>query len=93
MVVFVVNDEKNYSLFHSLITRKKGVRVVHLDDLQVDDRDEKVYINSKPPDGSICFVDSWGLSDDIPEAHILPKHDSEQKVRIVWNILELHGLF
>lgn len=96
MIVFVVDDETNYSIFHNMSTRKEGIRVVYLDDLLADDTDgvAKVYINIKPPEGreSICFVDSWGLSDDIPEAHILPRHDSEQKIRIVWNVLELHGL-
>ena len=89
-MLFVVNDEKNYELFDALSKQKPNISVSYESDIKKDDTRVKVYMNVKPQnEDEVCFIDTWGLSEDIPQAHIVSKNDDEQKIRQICNIMKL----
>lgn len=89
-MIFVVNDEKHYAIFDAVSKRNKKIGVAYVDDVNKDER-LKVYINVKPEnDEDICFIDSWCLSDEIPQAHIISKHDDELKIKQICEIMGIN---
>ena len=89
-MLFIVNDEKNYALIDALRKQKDGIDVAYVEDVRPDDPRVRVYINVKPDrQEDVCFIDSWGLSEDIPQAHIVSKQDDEQKIRKICDVLHL----
>ena len=89
-MLFVVNDEKNYELFDALSKQKPNISVSYESDIKKDDTRVKVYMNVKPQnEDEVCFIDTWGLSEDLPQAHIVSKNDNEQKIRQICEIMKL----
>lgn len=90
-MIFIVNDEHNYTILQAFSKQKDNIHVVYEGHLMpAMSEDTCIYINVKPPsEDDICFVDSWGLTEDIPQAHIVPKNDDAQKLRIICDILRL----
>lgn len=89
-MLFVVNDEKNYEFFDALSKQKPNISVSYESDIKKDDTRLKVYMNVKPQNkDEVCFIDTWGLSEDIPQAHIVSKNDNEQKIRQICEIMKL----
>lgn len=90
-MLFIVNDAHNYTLLKALSKQKENIRVMY-DPVPktIDKNEKKIYVNIKPPrEDDICFVDSWGLSEEIPQAHIVSKHDDAQKLRIICEVLRI----
>lgn len=89
-MLFIVNDEHNYALLQELSTYK-NIRVMYDPIPENISKDEKkIYINVKPPNEDyVCFIDSWGMSEEIPQAHIVPKKDDAQKIQIICDVLQL----
>lgn len=88
-MIFVVNDEKNYAIFDALSKRINSISVSYANDVRDDDND-KIYVNVKPEKvDDVCFIDTWSLTEDMPQAYIVSKHDSEQKVRQICEILKI----
>lgn len=89
-MLFIVNDEKHYTLFNTISKRNEHINVSYVNNAIEDDTRVKVYINVKPEnEDDICFIDSWCLSDEIPQAHIISKHDDKQKIRQICEILKI----
>ena len=89
-MLFIVNDEKNYAIFDALSKRNNTIAVSYENDVRTDDKRNKIYINVKPKnEDDVCFIDTWGLTEDIPQAHIVPKHDNEQKIRQICEIMKI----
>tara|TARA_Y100000389_G_scaffold185203_1_gene204388 strand:+ start:10598 stop:10861 length:264 start_codon:yes stop_codon:yes gene_type:complete len=86
-----VNDEKHYAIFEEVSKRNENIDVAYVKDVNKYDTRVKVYINVKPENKEdICFIDSWCLSDEIPQAHIISKHDNVQKMKQICEILEIN---
>ena len=85
-----MNDKHNYTLFKTFSEQKENVHVAYEGNPIIQNFNDKIYINVKPPkNDDICFIDSWGMSDEIPQAHIVSKNDSKQKLRIICEVLHL----
>lgn len=89
-MLFVVNDEKNYAIFDALSKQNSTISVSYENDVRSDDERVKVYINVKPKKADdVCFIDTWGLTEDMPQAYIVPKHDNDKKIREICEIMKI----
>ena len=90
-MIFVVNDEHNYTLLKALSKKKENIYVTYEPIPEnISKNEKKIYINVKPPcEDDVCFIDSWGMSEDIPQAHIVSKQDDAQKIRIICRVLRI----
>jgi len=89
-MLFVVNDEKNYALFDAISKKNSDISVSYERDIKKNDTRVKAYVNVKPQnEDDVCFIDTWGLSEDIPQAHIVSKHDEKQKIRQICQIMNI----
>jgi hypothetical protein len=85
-----VNDEKNYAIFDELSKKNNTISVSYVNDVKNDDERDKVYINVKPKKvDDVCFIDTWGLTEDMPQAYIVSKHDNNKKIRQICEIMKI----
>lgn len=91
-MLFIVNDEENFLIFEEFSKKVEGCRVVYTNE-RFPEGERKVYINVKPDnEEDICFIDTWGMTDEIPQAHIVSKSDKEKKVMQVCGFLNIKHL-
>ena len=86
MVVFYVTDERNIRTCRLLALLFNDI---YINEVRGDE-EHKVFINTPCiGNNAVCIVDSWCLYDDIPDAHLIPKHGT---IKRIWAIIELMHL-
>lgn len=87
MVVFHVVDARNQKMCQLMALLFDDVWCSTGDD---DESDVHVSINCAPYDEhGMVIIDSWGLYEEFPNAHPIPKNDYVQKIRRIMEIVDI----